>query len=193
MLSSALLRATDPVARQALINELEADPRLNVRARSEKEYYAQQTSSGDLIRYLGTVVALIMAVGSCFAAMNTMYAAVARRSREIGTLRVLGYSRAAILASFLLESMLLAALGGVLGILLVLPVNGLTTGIGSFTTFTEIAFQLRITPQTMAVSLAFALLMGAAGGLLPAWQAARKEILTALREAHQTWKPTSAG
>jgi putative ABC transport system permease protein len=183
VLSSALLRATDPVALQALINELEADPRLNVRARSEKEYYAQQTSSGDLIRYLGTVVALIMAVGSCFAAMNTMYAAVARRSREIGTLRVLGYSRTAILVSFLFESLLLAALGGVLGILLVLPVNGLTTGIGSFTTFTEIAFQLRITPQTMAASLAFALLMGAAGGLLPAWQAARKEILTALREA----------
>ncbi|MCS7042287.1 MAG: ABC transporter permease [Bryobacteraceae bacterium] len=182
VLSSALLRATDEVAHQALINELEADPRLNVRARSEKEYYAQQTSSGDLIRYLGTVVAAIMAVGSCFAAMNTMYAAVARRSREIGTLRVLGYSRAAILASFLLESLLLAALGGVLGILLVLPVNGLTTGIGSFTTFTEIAFQLRITPQTMAASLVFALLMGGAGGLLPAWQAARKEILTALRE-----------
>lgn len=183
VLSSALLRATDPVAHQALINDLEADPRLNVRARPEKEYYAQQTSSGDLIRYLGTVVALIMAVGSCFAAMNTMYAAVARRSREIGTLRVLGFSRAAILASFLFESLLLAALGGVLGILLVLPVNGLTTGISSFSTFTEIAFQLRITPQTMAVSLAFALLMGAAGGLLPAWQAARKEILTALREA----------
>lgn len=183
VLSSALLRATDPVAHQALINDLEADPRLNVRARPEKEYYARQTSSGDLIRYLGTVVALIMAVGSCFAAMNTMYAAVARRSREIGTLRVLGFSRAAILASFLLESLLLAALGGVLGILLVLPVNGLTTGISSFSTFTEIAFQLRITPQTMAVSLAFALLMGAAGGLLPAWQAARKEILTALREA----------
>lgn len=183
VLSSALLRATDPVACQALINDLEADPRLNVRARSEKEYYAQQTSSGDLIRYLGTVVALIMAVGSCFAAMNTMYAAVARRSREIGTLRVLGFSRTAILVSFLFESLLLAALGGVLGILLVLPVNGLTTGISSFTTFTEIAFQLRITPQTMAASLAFALLMGAAGGLLPAWQAARKEILTALREA----------
>ena len=182
VLSSALLRATDPSAQQALINDLETDTRLNVKARPEKEYYAQQTSSGDLIRYLGTSVALIMAVGSCFAAMNTMYAAVARRSREIGTLRVLGFSRASILASFLVESLLLALLGGALGLLLVLPVNGLTTGIGSFTTFTEIAFQLRITPRTMAASLGFALLMGAAGGLLPAWQAARKEILAALRE-----------
>jgi len=182
VLSSALLRAADPVAHQALINDLETDTRLNVKARAEKEYYAQQMSSGDLIRYLGTAVALIMAVGSCFAAMNTMYAAVARRSREIGTLRVLGYSRTSILLSFLVESVLLAALGGAIGILLVLPVNGITTGIGSFTTFTEIAFRLRITPQTMAASLLFALLMGAAGGLLPAFQAARKEILAALRE-----------
>lgn len=182
VLSSALLRATDPVARQALINDLQADPRLNVLARSEKDYYAQQTSSGDLIRYLGTVVAVIMAVGSCFAAMNTMYAAVARRSKEIGTLRVLGFSRAAILLSFLIESLMLAAFGGFLGILLVLPVHGLSTGIGSFVTFSEIAFQLRITSRTIGAALLFALAMGAAGGLMPAFQAARKEILTALRE-----------
>ncbi|MGQ9918221.1 MAG: ABC transporter permease, partial [Bryobacteraceae bacterium] len=182
VLSSALLRATDPVARQALINDLQADPRLNVLARSEKDYYAQQTSSGDLIRYLGTVVAVIMAVGSCFGAMNTMYAAVARRSKEIGTLRVLGFSRVAILVSFLIESLMLAALGGFLGILLVLPVHGLSTGIGSVVTFSEIAFQLRITPRTIGAALLFALAMGAAGGLLPAFQAARKEILTALRE-----------
>ncbi|MGB9610054.1 MAG: ABC transporter permease, partial [Bryobacteraceae bacterium] len=129
VLSSALLRATDAAAQQALINDLETDTRLNVKARPEKEYYAQQTSSGDLIRYLGTAVALIMAVGSCFAAMNTMYAAVARRSREIGTLRVLGFSRVSILMSFLAEALLLALLGGALGLLLVLPVNGLTTGI----------------------------------------------------------------
>lgn len=182
VLSSALVRATDAVAHQALINDLQADTRLNVQARSEKAYYAQQTSSGDLIRYLGTVVAVIMAVGSCFGAMNTMYAAVARRSKEIGTLRVLGFSRAAILVSFLLESLLLAALGGALGILLVLPVHGLSTGIGSFVTFSEIAFQLKITPQTMAAAFLFALAMGAVGGLLPAFQASRKEILTALRE-----------
>ncbi len=182
VLSSALVRATDPVALQALINGLEADTRLNVLARSEKDYYAQQTSSGDLIRYLGTVVAAIMAVGSCFGAMNTMYAAVARRSKEIGTLRVLGFSRVAILSSFLIESLLLAALGGALGILLVLPLHGLSTGIGSFVTFSEIAFQLNITPRTMAAAFLFALAMGAAGGLLPAYQASRKEILTALRE-----------
>lgn len=182
VLSSALVRAADEVALQALINDLSYDTRLNVTARTEKEYYANQTSSGDLIRYLGTFVALIMAVGSCFAAMNTMYAAVARRSKEIGTLRVLGFSQFSIMLSFLAESLLLAALGGVLGILLVLPLNGITTGIGSNTTFSEMAFQLRVSPQIMLRGLIFALFMGAAGGLLPAYSAARKQILTALRQ-----------
>jgi len=123
-----------------------------------------------------------MAVGSCFAAMNTMYAAVARRSKEIGTLRVLGFSRTAILMSFLLESLMLSVLGGLLGIAIVLPLNGLTTGIGSNVTFAETAFQLKVTPAAMMRGMSFALLMGAIGGLLPAFSAARKEILTALRQ-----------
>ncbi len=182
VLSSALLRASDEVALRALINDLNFDQRLNVDARTEKEYYAEQTSSGDLIRFLGTFVALIMGVGSCFAAMNTMYAAVARRSKEIGTLRVLGFSRPAILGSFFLESIFLALIGGVLGILLVLPLNGLTTGLGSNTTFSEVAFQLKVTPGIMVNGMAFALMLGAAGGLLPAFSAARKQILTALRQ-----------
>jgi putative ABC transport system permease protein len=181
VLSSALLRATDEVARQALVNDLNYDARLNVLARTEKEFYAQQTSSGDLIRYIGTFVAFIMAVGSCFAAMNTMYSAVARRSAEIGTLRVLGFPRRAILASFLIESLMLSVLGGLLGIVLVLPLNGLTTGIGSMLTFAEVAFELRVTPAIMARGMAFALFMGAFGGLLPAAGAARRQILVSLR------------
>lgn len=182
VLSSALVRATDAVAHQALINDLSYDTRLNVQARPEKEYYEQQTSSGDLVRYLGTFVALIMAIGSCFAAMNTMYAAVARRSKEIGTLRVLGFSRGAILMSFLVESLLLAVLGGVVGIVMVLPLNGLTTGIGSNVTFAETAFQLKVTAGSAARGMMFAVFMGVFGGLLPAWGAAKKEILTALRQ-----------
>lgn len=182
VLSSALVRATDEVAHQALINDMSYDTRLNVQARAEKDYYAQQTSSGDLVRYLGTFVALIMAVGSCFAAMNTMYAAVARRSKEIGTLRVLGFSRRSILLSFLLESVMLAVLGGLLGIVMVLPLNGLTTGIGSNVTFAETAFQLKVTPEVMMRGMLFALFMGAFGGFLPAFSAARKQILTALRQ-----------
>ncbi len=182
VLSSALIRATDEVAHQALINDLGYDTRLNVTARAEKEYFEMQTSSGDLVRYLGTFVAAIMAIGSCFAAMNTMYAAVARRSKEIGTLRILGFSRRAILASFLLESILLSLLGGLLGILLVLPLTGISTGIGSNVTFAEVAFQLHISPQIMLKGMLFALFMGAFGGFLPAFSAARKQILVALRQ-----------
>lgn len=179
--SSVLVRAIDEVAVQALINDLEADRRLNVSAITETAYFAEQTSSGDLFRYLGIFVAVVMSIGSAFAAMNTMYAAVARRSKEIGTLRVLGFSQASILLSFLIESLMLAGLGGLIGCLLVLPLNGFTTGIGS-TTFSEVAFNFRVTLPIMGVGMAFALIMGAIGGLFPAANAARKEILVALRE-----------
>jgi putative ABC transport system permease protein len=182
VLSSALLRAQDSVAAGAIRNELPTDPRLQIDVNPEPEYYAKQTSSGDIIRFLGAFVAVIMAVGSCFAAMNTMYAAVARRAKEIGTLRILGFSRRSILTSFFLESLLLSLLGGVVGLLLVLPLNGFTTGIGSDVTFSEVAFQLRITPKVVAGAMIFALIMGALGGLFPAANAARKQILTALRE-----------
>jgi ABC-type antimicrobial peptide transport system permease subunit len=182
-LSSVLLRATDEATVPALINSLNDDRRLGVEAQTEKSYYEAQTSSGALLQYLGIFISIIMAVGSSFAAMNTMYAAVARRAREIGTLRVLGFSRGSILFSFLIESLLLSALGGLLGCLLVLPLNNITTAVGSFVTFSEIAFNFRVSPQIMAAGLAFALVMGALGGLFPARMAARKEILTALRDA----------
>jgi ABC-type antimicrobial peptide transport system permease subunit len=120
-------------------------------------------------------------VGSAFAAMNTMYAAVARRSREIGTLRVLGFSKGSILLSFFLESVLLSGLGGVLGCLLALPLNGITTGIGN-SNFSETAFNFHVSGEIMLIGMAFAVVLGAAGGLFPASNAARKEILTALRE-----------
>jgi ABC-type antimicrobial peptide transport system permease subunit len=122
-----------------------------------------------------------MSIGSSFAAMNTMYAAVSHRSREIGTLRVLGFSKGEILLSFLFESLLLAALGGILGCLLILPLNNLTSSIGSFTTFSETAFQFRVTPAIMGIGILFAAFMGVVGGLFPASNAARKEILVALR------------
>ncbi len=181
-LSSILLRATDAAAVPALINSINNDQRLNSSARTETEYFESQTVSAVPVRFLGIFVSIIMAVGSSFAAMNTMYAAVARRAREIGTLRVLGFSRASILFSFFVESLLLSVLGGVIGCLLVLPLNNITTGIGSFITFSEIAFNFRVGPQTMAAGVAFALFMGALGGLFPARTAAKKEILVALRD-----------
>ena len=183
VVSSALVRATDPVAVHALVNDISDDRQLACTARTERDYYQAQTSSGVPVETVGIIVAIIMAVGSSFAAMNTMYAAVSRRTREIGTLRVLGFSRGGILVSFFLESLLLCGLGGVLGCLLVLPLNGFETGIGNFATFSEIAFDFRISPSIMALGLGFSLLMGALGGLFPARAAARKEILNALREA----------
>lgn len=182
-LSSVLLRATDAATVPALINSLNDDRRLGVDAQTEKEYYESQTSSGALLQYLGLFISIIMAVGSSFAAMNTMYAAVARRAREIGTLRVLGFSRGSILTSFLLESVFLSILGGLLGCVLVLPLNNITTGIGSFVTFSEISFNFRVSPEIMAVGVAFAMVMGALGGLFPARTAAKKEILMSLRDA----------
>ena len=181
VLSSVLLRASDPVAKAALIRNLSEDRQLGVDALAETEYYDRQTTSSAPVLFVGIFVALIMAIGSSFAAMNTMYAAVARRSKEIGTLRVLGFSRGAILASFLVESLVLAALGGVIGCILVLPLNNITSGIGSFTTFSETTFRFRVSPAIMESGIAFALVMGVCGGLLPASNAARKEILDALR------------
>jgi putative ABC transport system permease protein len=180
--SSALIRATDATTVKALVNSINEDTRLNASARTEKEYFDSQTVSATPVQFLGLFVSAIMAIGSSFAAMNTMYAAVARRAREIGTLRVLGFSQGSILLSFFVESLVLSLLGGILGCLLVLPLNNLQTGIGSFVTFSEIAFQFEVGPTAMAAGMIFALLMGAIGGLFPARMAARQEILTSLRE-----------
>ena len=181
-LSSVLVRAVNAAAIPALINSINDDRQLNVSAMPEQQYYASQTSSGMPIEFLGILVAVIMAVGSSFAAMNTMYAAVGRRSREIGTLRVLGFSRGSILLSFLIEALLLSVAGGALGCLITLPLNFVTTGIGSFTSFSEIAFNFRVGFATMATGMIFATFVGATGGLFPARNAAKKEILGALRE-----------
>jgi putative ABC transport system permease protein len=180
--SSVLVRATDDASLQGLKNSLNDDRRLGVEATPEREYYELQTSSGAPLQIFGLMVAVIMAIGSSFAAMNTMYAAVARRAKEIGTLRVLGFSRSSILLSFMIESLLLALIGGVFGCLLALPINGVTTGIGSFATFSEIAFDFRVSPSSMLAGIIFALVVGAIGGLFPAGSAAHKEILTSLRE-----------
>ncbi len=182
VLSSILIRAQDEVAADALIKRISTDQRVNVTAETEKRYYDAQTSSGLPIAILGIFVSVIMAVGSSFAAMNTMFAAVARRAREIGTLRVLGFSRGSILLSFFAESVLLSALGGLIGCILVLPLNGVTTGVGNFSTFAETSFNFTVTPQIMLIGVGFAMLLGAIGGFFPAHSASRKEILTALRE-----------
>jgi len=179
-LSSTLLRA-EPGQAQALITTLEKDPKFNVLAEPEQRYYADQMVDARPIQFMGMLVAVIMAVGSVFAAMNTMYAAVARRSAEIGTLRVLGFSRRSILSSFVLESVFLAVMGGAVGCVLALPLNYINTDVGSFTTWSHFTFNFNVNAQVMAIGMIFALFIGAVGGFLPARNAAKRQIIAALR------------
>lgn len=180
--SSAVLRATDEVAADSLAKRLADDQRIKLDGLLETEYYAKQTRSGMFIQFIGTIVAIIMAVGSSFAAMNTMYAAVAYRGREIATLRVMGFNRPSILTSFVLESLLLSLIGGAVAVLLMLPFNGLTTGTSNMMTFSEVVFQMKITPQIIVTAIMFSAFMGLIGGLAPAWHASRQNILAALRD-----------
>jgi len=180
--NSVLIRATDPVAADALKNRVNDDQRLKLNGMLETDYWAKQTKSGAPIKFVGTIVAIIMAIGSCFAAMNTMYAAVAYRSREIATLRVIGFSRPSILTSFVFESVLLSILGAAVGILLMLPFNGMTTGTNNPVTFSEAVFSLQMTPTVLVTAVLFAIVMGLFGGIAPAWHAAQREILASLRD-----------
>jgi len=179
--SSAYLRATDPISANALKNRVSEDQRLKLDGILETEYYAKQTRSGAPIKFVGLIVAIAMAIGSSFAAMNTMYAAVAYRSREIATLRVIGFSRPSILTSFVIESLLLSLLGAMVGIVLMLPFNGMTTGTSNAVTFSEVVFSLRMTPAVLLTAILFGVVMGLFGGFAPAWHAARQDIIAALR------------
>ena len=179
--SSLLVRAKDVTAISSIKARIEEDRRVKLDVFGERDYFAAQTSAALPIQILGFLVGSIMAVGSCFAVMNTMYAATTYRTREIATLRILGFKRYNILLSFMLESMVLSLCGGILGCLLALPVHGISTGTANFNNFAEVVFQFRITPAVMAEGLLFALIMGVIGGLLPARLAARIPIVNALR------------
>jgi putative ABC transport system permease protein len=181
-LGSAYLHATDPLAADTLKHRVADDQRLQLEGMLETEYYDKQTSSGAPIRFMGYIVGLTMAIGSIFAATNTMYAAVAYRSREIATLRVIGFRRGSILLSFIFESVLLALLGAAVGIILMLPFNGMSTGTSNAVTFSEVVFKMQITFAVVLYATIFALVMGLIGGVAPAWGAARRDILAALRD-----------
>ncbi len=178
---SVLLRPVSVSAAEDIAERLHKDKTLNVKVVTETAYYREQTKSAGLFQFLASFLAVIMSIGAAFSAMNTMYAAVGARTREIGTLRVLGYRRREIYISILIESILLSLIGGVVGCVLSLPMNGLATGTMSQTTFAEVAFEFRITGELLAKGLVFALVMGVLGGLLPARLAARKPVLDALR------------
>lgn len=182
--NSLVVRIKDPADIPSLDKWIRDQPQMQLRALSERRYYEDQAGNlARILRLLANLVGLIMGVGAVFGAMNTMYAIVAARTREIGTLRALGFSRRAILLSFVVESVFLAAIGGAVGCLLAFPMNGFSTGTGQTDSFSEIAFAFRISPEIVLVALAFAVVMGVAGGLLPALRGARLPITSALREA----------
>lgn len=184
--SAVLARTPDLASRDQFIAALAGDARLALEGKIERKYYDDQTSTAAPIKFLGLFVGVVMAIGACFGAMNTMYAAVSARTREIATLRALGFSRSAVMISFVIESVVLALLGGIagcaLGALFVkLALSGVT-GTTNFATFSEVVFAFRLTPQLMLMGLFFSLFMGFFGGLFPAGRAAFTKITTALRQ-----------
>ena len=180
--TSVLLRVKDQPTLAALAKRITDDQRLHLKAMAERNFYEEQQGvASGLLKGFGVFIALIMAVGAGFAGMNTMYAAVARRTKEIGTLRVLGFGRLSILVAFVLESLAIAILGVGIGILLALPLNLVSTGTSNFTTFSEIAFNFRVTWDLMALALIFGVVIGLLGSLLPSIRASRFKIVDALR------------
>src|SRR6476469_7257297 len=180
--STALLRVKDQNALNALTKRITDDPKLHLKAASERTFYEeQQGQASGALKALAVFITFIMAVGAGFAGMNTMYAAVARRTKEIGTLRVLGFGRLSILIAFLLESASIALIGAAIGIVLSLPLNLVSTGTSNWVTFSEIAFNFRVTPDLMGLALAFGAAIGFVGSLFPSIRASRFKIVDALR------------
>ena len=182
--SSMLFKLTDPARFDEVKAAIENDPRLTLEAKREKRFYAEQSEAlSRFISYLGTSISIIFSIGAVIGAAITMYASVASRTAEIGTLRALGFSRAAILVAFLGEALLLGLIGGVAGVIAASAMQALSISTTNFQTFAEIAFSFTLTPGIVAASLVFALAMGFIGGFLPAARAARMKIVDALRAA----------
>src|SRR6185437_1444875 len=184
---SLLVRLANTNDATAFLNRVEADKRMALRGDFETKYYAEQTSTATPIKFLGTFLAIAMSIGAVFAAMNTMYAAVGARTREIGTLRVLGFRRRVILASFNLEGAILSGIGGAIGCLLALAAQwfclafGVHFGTLSMATFSEVIFQFRVTPALLVEGMIFAIVVGIIGSFLPAIRAARLPVIAALK------------
>jgi putative ABC transport system permease protein len=179
---SLTMRMRDPLTIPTFNAELEGNPRMQLQAVQERQYYEDQSGevSTQLLGLAG-FVAIVMGIGAIFGAMNTMYAIVAARSREIGTLRALGFSQQSILTSFVIESIFLAIVGGALGCLIALPANGISSAAGG-ANFAEVAFAFQITPIALGIGMLLAVLMGVIGGVLPAFRAARVPVVAALRD-----------
>ena len=181
MYSSFLIRPANESAGEQLIQRIETDRRFKLKAEKEVEYYRKQTMTAAPIKWLGGFLAVMMSVGAVFAAMNTMYAAVGARTREIGTLRVLGFRRRAVVAALLLEGGFLALIGGMIGCAVAFYWNGYTTATMGFETFSEIVFEFSVTPGLIVKGLVFAVVVGLIGTLFPAIRASRLPVIEALK------------
>lgn len=180
---SVTVRLTEPAAFVGFKASVEKDPRLRVHAEREVDYYRKNSQAvANMIEILGTLVALIMGIGAVFAGFNSMYSALASRTRELATLRALGFSGKTVVVLFLLEACAVALAGGFLGALAVLPLNGFTTSTMNWQTFSHLSFAFRVTPRLLAAGVLFALVLGVASGLVPAVRAARLPVAQALRE-----------
>jgi putative ABC transport system permease protein len=177
-------RLTSPAALQTLKANLEKDRRVNVSVRSERQFYADQSRIlVALVRYVGSAIAVLMGIGAVFAALNTMYSAVSSRTREIATLRALGFGAAPVVASVLLEAVMLGLVGGLTGGALVyLFLNGYQASTLNWASFSQITFAFTVTPHLLVTGLGYALILGAVGGLLPGLRAARMPVTAGLRE-----------
>jgi len=179
---SITFRLKDPAAFEETQRALQADKRMTVDAHRESEFYAQQSQLlGRILSFLAVMITGIMAVGAVFGAINTMYAAIASRAPEIGVLLTLGFRPGSVLFSFLAESAFIALIGGLLGCLFALPLNGIVTSTTNWSSFSEIAFSFRVTPALLLLGLIFAVVMGVIGGFFPALRAARLQVVQALR------------
>ncbi len=180
--STIIVRCKDAKEIQRLATLVKETKDIKLEGKPHVDYYKDQNQGVMMLKALGVVMALVLSIGAIFGAANTMFAAVASRAREIATMRVLGFSRFAIWLSFIFESALLGLAGGALGTLAGrLVLHGITTGTSNWQTFTEVAFQFRVTPGLMLWGTGLAMVMGVIGGFLPAWRASRATIATALR------------
>ncbi|OLE15255.1 MAG: hypothetical protein AUG20_03045, partial [Gemmatimonas sp. 13_1_20CM_3_60_15] len=179
---SITFRLKNPAAFDDARRALQDDKRMTVDAHRESDFYSQQSQLlGRILAILAWAITSIMAVGAVFGAVNTMYAAIAARSPEIAVLMTLGFKPSSVLTSFLFESAVIAAVGGLIGCLLALPINGLVTSTTNWASFSEIAFSFRVTPLLLLNGFLFAVVMGLIGGFFPAWRAARLRVVQALR------------
>jgi putative ABC transport system permease protein len=181
---SVRAQLVSPQALAALDRSLAGDPRVNVSVRSEREFYADQSRIlVALIRYVGTTIAVLMGIGAVFAALNTMYSAVSSRTREIATLRALGFGASPVVVSVLFEATLLGLLGGLLGGALVyIALNGYQASTLNWSSFSQITFAFTVTPRLLVTGLVYSLILGLIGGLLPGLRAARLPVTAGLRE-----------